>query len=292
MTETAPQVAEPVVLFCIGAHKAGTTSLFGHLRHHPDCHFRGVKELGFFARNRKAPGARTYFDRRIARISSELNVATQPRPQLRKRLKDTIAARELIVDGDADAFRDYLFDGAQPGQVVADFSPGYSTKDRNVYAQMRDLHTDVRFIFIMRDPVERAWSNARHLARVRDGISDPDLVLEGACQNLEKLLGDEDQAFALRSNYARTLMELNAVIEADKLAVFFFEEMFSNDEAHKNTLYEFLSISPFDRDLPIANRGIDVSMPDELRVRTRQKLAPQYEYVRETFGRTPDGWAA
>jgi hypothetical protein len=121
--------------FCvIGAPKAGTTALHAALATHPQLHMSRVKEPKFFLCDGKPP-------------------APQYGPG------DAHSAREWIWQRD-----DYeaLFDGAPEGALRGESTPLYLA-DPAALDRMRATVPDARLIVIVRDPVDRAYSNWTHL---------------------------------------------------------------------------------------------------------------------------------
>lgn len=110
----------------IGANKAGTSTLYDHLRQHPKVFMPPVKEPHFFS----------YF----GDVPAEEPMVEDVTPNLR-------------------TLDDYarLFDDARPDQEVGEASTGYLCTPV-VPPRVRDVLPDVRLIAILRDPAERAWS--------------------------------------------------------------------------------------------------------------------------------------
>ena len=55
-------------------------------------------------------------------------------------------------------------------KVFCDITPAYAILDVDGYEAILRTHPDVRFVFIMRDPVERFWSAVRMGVRKIDGF--------------------------------------------------------------------------------------------------------------------------
>ena len=119
--------------FVIGAPKAGTTALHGALARHPQLFLSPVKEPKFFLCDGPPP--------------------TQGGPG------DAHSYREWIWRRD-----DYerLFDGAPAGTLRGESTPLYLA-DPDAMERIRRTVPDARLIAILRDPVDRAYSNWAHL---------------------------------------------------------------------------------------------------------------------------------
>ena len=119
----------------IGAAKSGTTSLYNYLAQHPDVYMSPVKEPKFFA------------------LEGENPVFRGP------------------GDGEADAVTTLggyqaLFEGANGESAIGEASPLYLYRERAV-GRIKHYVPEGRFIAVLRDPVDRAYSSFLH--KVRDG---------------------------------------------------------------------------------------------------------------------------
>ncbi len=125
--------------FVLGAPKAGTTALHAALAHHPDLYLSPVKEPKFYLTGgrdparRDAPGQRGPGDRH--------------------------SAREWVWRRDA---YERLFDGAPPGRLRGESTPFY-LYDLAAQERIRRDVPQARLIAVLRDPVDRAYSNWMHL---------------------------------------------------------------------------------------------------------------------------------
>ena len=101
---------EPTVLICVGATKAGTSWLYDHLRVHPDCHLRSIKELHYFDMQHHRN-----FDRYLAGLTRRATALTAERAgaparafaRLDRKLAD-VADWRAVVDLRADDVPDFL----------------------------------------------------------------------------------------------------------------------------------------------------------------------------------------
>lgn len=111
----------------IGAARSGTTSLWAHLRVHPEVFMPGAKELGLFSRDLGQ-------DRRLARY-------------MREHFSDAPAA-------------------ARWGTATPQYMRGRPrTPVEDIVRRIHEALPDVRLIAILRDPVERAVSHWRYAVR-------------------------------------------------------------------------------------------------------------------------------
>ncbi len=123
----------------VGAAKSGTTSLFYYLNHHPDVYIPTLKECRFFSqmpRNQKGLGAEKFQNEGI---------------------RSWEEYKELFIGRQEKAL----------GDVSNDYLYYYRISIKNIKKYLGD---DVKIIIILRNPIDRAYSNYLH--HVREGWED------------------------------------------------------------------------------------------------------------------------
>lgn len=132
----------------IGAPKAGSTAVHEALVHHPQLYLSTPKEPKYF-----------------------LTGGTRPHRSEHRGPGDAHSSREWVWRRD-----DYeqLFDPAPPGTLRGESTPFYLW-DRRAHLRIHAAVPDVKLIAILRDPVDRAYSNWTHLWC--DGLeTEPDFI--------------------------------------------------------------------------------------------------------------------
>ena len=283
--------------YCIGAQKAGTTWLYRALSRHPDVHLSRIKEVHYWDAVEE-PRRRFHADL-ADRMVADLDGASWP-ARLKRRLRPGLARRAAdarryqrmfrAAGGDHRAYQSYLLAEWAGEPVVGDISPGYATMGREGFAAMDAAAPDARFVFVLRDPVDRLWSNVRH-NRSRGflpGGRDADLNA-----TFRRYLEDRDSAPFRRSDYGRTIRELEAAVPAERIAYFFYETLF--EEAEMARLAGFLDIAPIRAELGRrVNLGSDAGVaPDPaLSALAAARFSSAYDFAAERFGRAlPAGWS-
>ena len=173
----------PRLVFGLGATKAGTSWLYRYLDAHPDCAMPTPKELHYFDR---ADGV---FDV-DQRPDLEAKLETLPEDSARARAMrayfDLLSQPEL---SDA-AYTHFVRKLGGDKPVFGDITPSYGLVSGNMLKRMAGL-ADTRFVFLMRDPVARLWSNIRMQAKRRakkTGGADQKIAQTVAGTPREKLL--------------------------------------------------------------------------------------------------------
>lgn len=273
------------LLFCIGATKAGTSWLWDYLYSHPETHFPAVKELHYFDALEHGSGKffRKELTTRIDKLE-EVRREKGPAPFRDAVINDGRRWLELFdgVHEDHDAYREMLGLGRVKAAVLGDFTPAYSLLKETTYKVMAGLSERVRFIFLMRDPVARMWSNIRMEAG-RDA-SDAELAAR-----TDKVLNGEARNIMLRSNYRRTLNRLLAVVPRAQVHLEFYERLFTPEATAR--LCDFLGIGPHKADFArVVHGGRPALLPAGREAQMFDLLRPQYNYVAQLMGELPAAW--
>ena len=143
-----------------GAPKAGTTALHAALATHPQLYLSGVKEPKYY-----------------------LTDGGPPRADRQRGPGDAHSAQEWIWRR-----QEYLrlFDAAPEGTVRGESTPFY-LYDRDAHARLVADVPDIKVIVVVRDPVDRAYSNWAHLRA--DGL-EPEADFAAALRAEEQRIED------------------------------------------------------------------------------------------------------
>ena len=284
--------ADPTILFVIGAAKSGTSWLYRYLRHHKDCHFRSIKELHFFDLKDDAAIASRLarFRARLAELEGEFVTAGDSSlVRIGEEIADITAWLDVFEQqGDRmDAYRDYLHGGLDGEKVVGDVTPAYALLDVSDLRAMAATAADVRFIYTMREPVDRLWSHVRmELSRRNPGGK---IDFQQARRMLWRVYRDQEPEITARGDYRSTIDKLIASVDPRRVLLAFTEEMISESGIRK--VCNFLDIDYVAPDVDkLVHLGPDVPIQPMQRDAARDWLATQYDYVEQLFGRLPNAW--
>lgn len=279
--------AQPTFLFCVGATKAGTSWLYDHLSAHADCHFRSIKELHYFSMTKSE-----HFDAALARGQAEISALKQGEGKSR-RLADLRAWQKVLRLRRVDlaAYREFLTQGAGDAKLVGDVTPAYALMPE---AQLRGLSavgSDVRVVYLIRDPLARLWSHVRMIAE-RSGAAD---FAGAAVAQLQRILdGDlsgEGRGIVARGDYVSILPKLARAFDPAKLLVQFYEDLISAPGVARLSAFLGVSAAPAALGRKV-HEGKALVLPAPLRDRALAWLRPQYDYVASLRGDIPAAWRA
>lgn len=258
--------SNPVDFLVVGAAKSGTTTLFETLRKHRKIFIPQRKECRYFScmtGNYVGPGV------------TSANKYT-------KSLEEYQA----------------LFKKAKPGQLCGDISPDYLYYYQNAVPKILDeVNTHIPVIIVLRNPIDRAYSN--YLYHVREGKED---------LSFDDALVAEEQRRAANWPWGWSYVDVGLYAEQvkayldnfERVLLLLFEEDIVTDQATSKVL-DFLNLDPF----PEApdkvhvnvsgypqNRVLHRLMTDELVVRKIKnviKATPLYARSKQIYRKVMEG---
>lgn len=270
----------------IGAQKCGTTWLHRNLRAHPDIHMPH-KEVH-------------YFDWRIhdrsnalTRLFGRRDADAQWRRRVKRALTQTFKnpSREELIRNYRFYMRSYdddwyasLFETGE-GKVAGEITPGYSALERGGIAHVFELMPEAKIVFMMRNPVERVWSNAvMSFDKVRKASvgSVPDDQL------FRKL---ERKGARKRTDYLGTLQNWGTFYSEDRIFVGFLEDVRFRPRELLGALYAFLGVDPSFAP-PRPSKKVHTRSADEMPTRVAEHLARAYRDEIAQLSERFDGYAS
>ena len=271
--------------FCIGvgAQKAGTSWLFNYLGCHPEIAMSPIKELHYFDQIYRPDLCSTWrkeFDRQAAESISQLASGET----------GSITNLQYLIDRvrmnvDPAAYLEYFDRLATHGRsVVGEITPSYSLLPEVGFSALRNTILGAaatpRIVFVMRDPVERFWSQCRFEA--------PGSFEQSADKVYERAL--RDPQFLERTRYDVTIARLRAVFGAEELLLLFYEDLF--DYATIERLCRFLHVAYVKPDVAIRIHASAAGALDQARrLRAREIFAPVYAFIEKEFADSvPTAW--
>ncbi|MGR3635167.1 MAG: sulfotransferase [Shimia sp.] len=169
LTEGHADLEARTLLFCIGAPECGTTRLLDYFQTHPAVHTPPLRQVRYFdfafatrGQERKhadvSARKRDEIDRRVEvarqRIQDKSAKWSPEKVTEAKEALRVLEQRQGLRHGTL-SYLDVLTDGLGDEAVICDASPSYGMLGVEAFAAMRSTHTRTKFIFVMRDPVDR-----------------------------------------------------------------------------------------------------------------------------------------
>lgn len=226
---------------CIGAERAGSTWLYKNLKKHPEIWLSPVKEIHYFDEQEKLGSVNIW--NRLFDNNSSLN--RRWRRILKNQLAKQLATNSLDYQN-IKWYSNYFFQPRndrwyaslfQPdnSQKTGDITPAYSTLGRKSVAHIYELMPKAKIIFILRNPIQRAWSHA--LKRMRDrNISIASVSEAEFVQNFNSTTSRS------RSSYLQILEVWQSYYSQENFFIGFFEDMVQAPEDFLLKIFDFLEI--------------------------------------------------
>ena len=270
---------QPPTFIGIGAHKAGTSWLFKHLANHPEVWIPPVKEIHYFDRSPDIPSAN-----KLA-TSSPFKRIFGNKPWERTRIKGgTKHLLQLISKRNYqmaywwfnylygyynDEWYCSLFKNNKGAKITGEISPTYSLLDDEQISHIKEVNQSVKILFIIRNPIDRAWSAIRF--RVHKGFKNIDL---NSSDDIINELKRKDNI--LLGNYKRTIDKYLKYFSPSQILICFYDAITYNPVSLMNNITSFLNITPFNKDNINNNKKINASPSRNIPPKVETYLFNQY----------------
>ena len=216
--------------FLVGAPKAGTTALYNYLYEHPQIYMSPIKEPHFLADEIRYEN----FTPEMQQMSAASLAA------LEEYLKGP--ACERFSGGPVSRWEDYLklFDCASDEKAIGEASPCYlwsPTAARNIASRF----PAAKIIMILRNPVERAFSQYKHMLMFANGPVSFMEHIELGLQSKSTRIGQlyPFLGFGLYYEQVKRYLEL---FPRDRIRIYFYEDFCSGAPAVVADIFDLLSV--------------------------------------------------
>ena len=283
----------------IGAHKGGTGWLYRQLLKHPDVWLPPKKELHFFDRSPRYPSPNSLA------TSSPFSRLIGSKPWERpKYLSDTVIIARNLAKGRIrnaawwskwafgyydEAWYSDLFSQAPSGSACGEITPAYSMLDRPDIDRIAVVNPGMKFIFMIRQPVERCWSAIRY--NVSRGWLNLDLNAEAEIIHYLK-----KPHVKLRADYERTLENYLSCFDRKQILVCFYDAIESDPVGLMSSITAFLDVAPFASQNIDSQTRVNASpmseMPEQVRDYLWATYSPMIRRLADRFGSYAVQWDA
>jgi Sulfotransferase family len=274
----------------IGAQKSGTTWLHRNLHAHPRL-WLPRKEVHYF--DKKINDNSNALSRLLGKGDEDarwrrqtwhwLKVHTIKRPSL----KELRWIFRYYMRRYNDRWYGEIFEPKE-GRIAGEITPAYSVLSEDKVAHVRDLVPGAKLIFMMRNPIERAWSQAvMSFDKEKKGSAE-----SAAEEDILKRFGRNSNR--LLTDYLRTIENWGAFYPEEQIFVGFLEDVSLFPGELLARLYGFLgadpSFEPPSLHQKIHSRSSD-TMPTGLASHLAQEYREEAERLADLFGGYASFWA-
>ena len=268
----------------LGAQKCGTTWLYRLLDTHPDAWVPPIKELHYFDSPHFDWAGSRHRRRVMRRYVDSLRMETAESsviPVLQ--WMASAAFPERLRDSDYV----YLMATGKAARAYGEFSPSYASLPPEGFDHMRRVAPNARWLYVMRDPVDRIWS---HL-RMNAGHSDmPELLTEDGAR--EAVVPGSD--FLDFTDYGHAIDQIERCSRTDQRLFLFHEDLIADPDAYVGEVLAFLGLDRVPQLDPVISQrvfvGSEVELPEGLERFLREQTRPIVQAVERRLGSVPASW--
>jgi len=274
------------LFLCIGAQKAGTTWLGRMLERHPDVFFTPVKEIHYFDHAAELTAHLSDARRHSRRRKYYQRLCTQWH-RWGALYAQLAWYRDYMQDPVDDAWYARLFTRRQGKKMAGEATPEYALLGQQGFAHIKRMAPDVRLLYIMRNPVTRAWSQILHYCRSNG--------LDATALSSKELIGiTSRERFEALADYCRTLEDAGKIFPQDQIWLGFYEDIHEDRLAALEQICAFIGVGFTPGMFAGLEQRYNISQPAVMPPEVRETLGDKYHdlasRVLEHVGRVPESW--
>lgn len=178
---------------------------------------------------------------------------------------------------------------AGAGKVKGEITPSYAALAPSRIRYIRSIMPETKLIFMMRNPIDRAWSQALMNLVVRDKQAF-DAVSDQAFLDHFR-----HERSIIRGDYNRILDHWLAVFPKEQMLVGFFEDISERPTEILTQVFDHIGVS---RDVDwtafpcqqVVHSGVGARLPAKFRAELERIYEPEIEQLMEQFGSRISHW--
>jgi hypothetical protein len=272
----------------IGAQRSGTTWLYSNLRRHQDFSLPFQKEIHYFDRAPGYPSPNLFSKKHFISRLPDPDFRRVLVREIRKSLEIKSFTRlkwflKYYCSTVSDQWYLSLFDGLEG--ITGEITPSYSILDRTDIERIHRLIPDVRLVFLIRDPVQRALSAYRFLAGT--GRIDVSTDVGEIIRFMDSPLQET------RGKYLLTIENYLAVFGPGRLFLAFFDAIVEQPLQLMDGFCEFIGATPVkkvDKVNERVKKSQDIFIPDAVQRYLVEKYHHDIQALSERFGGYCSTW--
>ncbi|SHJ97064.1 sulfotransferase [Halomonas caseinilytica] len=270
---------------CIGAQKAGTTWLDKQLRAHPKIWMPPMKEVHYFDYVYNQDFRRWITWHLRSTLRRELKKVTDSSKSIDwdkvSYLSSIMTHEEKFTD---DWYKNIF--SASPGDAISgEITPEYCTIGRKGIQHIRELCGEVKIIYIIRDPVSRAWSQLK-MNMVRNGDYHKAVNKNKKIKDMSYFRKNlRHPSIENRGDYRSYIPEWDVFSENIKYIP--FKRIKSEPNVVLQEVSGFIGLESgfeFVDASKTVHQGSGLKMPEEIRKDLKELFSGQYDFLKDRFG--------
>jgi hypothetical protein len=267
MANTYPQ------FICIGAQKAGTTWLYACLKKHPGVAMPPVKEVHYFD-SLSVKSFSKFNTKRFRRAKKRIMKHNEDKNPVPPRMKWLAQQRGKKLD---DAWYAKVYEGAPANALRVDITPSYTLLPDEGVEHVLKLCPDAKILLMLRDPVDRSFSQVRMRIAARKLPQDAQTMLKFA-QKKNNLK---------RSRYMDVLERWYARVPPERLKIVFYDDITTRPMELLEEICKFAGLefkpSYFPESKKVVHEGKKMELPSEVKSYLVQEHLPTIRALAQKF---------
>jgi hypothetical protein len=274
---------------CIGAQKAGTSWLHQMLKQHPRVWLPPTKEMHYFdvvhvdGVAGKRPDKDLMRPPSVARALTAVKWTMQSKLASIKKLDRIYSASLIGLREMTDEWYGRIFERVPAGVLCGDITPGYAILPDDGIEHILRLRSGTRIIFIIRDPIDRAWSEVRMVQK---------LVGAANVAAVPGLIGSD--RFYARCDYMATIERFRKYVPESDFLLLYFDDIAQQPREFMTKICTFLGLddsqAQFKSLFETIHQGVPGTITPTHYDLLKKRLALVYERLRTLNNPIVDGW--
>lgn len=268
---------------CIGAQKAGTTWLWDILSKIEGFDFPPIKELHYFDKSPAYPSpSHLNTPRLVDRLFDKRWVWYFFRDSRQRWGWTNWEQKKWLMNWYFSNYSDewYISLFKSYKGITGEFTVSYAYLDSSDVKRMRDLLPDVKIIFMLRNPIERAWSHYRFI-EMKHGTQKQEF------NKIKEFLDSQWQE--LGSDYLRTIENYSKFYNKEQILIGFYDAIKVDSDNLLTDIIQFIGGDPTrikqeDFSKKKVNVSVDMDMPIEVKAYLRDKYYKLIENLSKQLG--------
>lgn len=287
-----------VDFLCIGAQKAATSWLWDNMKKHPGIWVPFRKELHYFDRSPRYPSpsdlsfqflSERFFSKKASNSVFFCQFLASIKMGItNKNWQEVLWNLRFFLGTYNDAWYQSLFYQGR-GKVKGEVTPSYSILDMKDVGYIKHLFPDLKIIWILRNPIDRAWSQIRSTKNIKNYLKD----VECHFNEITNFIDSKSQT--LRSDYVRTFTNWTSFFDLSQMHIGFYDDLMRDPEAFLLNIYAFLGVETtrFQKSAHL-NGKVNVSrkmhIPSNINHYLVYKYYPEIEQLNKMVGGQTSNW--
>lgn len=284
-------VIQNPTFICIGAQKAGTTWLYHNLKNHEDIYLTPRKEIHYFDELYKSEKT-GLLDRITAKeglnkwLWQQTLIPSFKTAIIQKSPSDFLwFVRYYFFKRNFEWYKKLFV--CPEGKISGDITPDYCILDNNTIARIKEAFPNLKIVYIIRNPVERAWSaiKMRYVKRRGYALHDID----------SSIVDDYYEKFNEFNDIPRTICNWASFFTDESFKILFYDELVENPSSFLKKIVQHIGAetdwgegTENDSLSTRIHVGVKAEMPLKIRKILCRKNFDQLVFIRNYFEENAD----